>query len=224
MSAAQAAVVRLEKVLGRHKKGCETCIAECIGAGQSHVMSGRWVDTMKIPTMWRSKYTARSYEERQLLCNYNNNTGHPHAFDKVSRQTRSGTRSFCGHKLFSTLREGEQLYAQPPEGWVSEHLRDAGKNICRASSKNMVSSSTSTKTFVSANSSRDPTHSVSKNLTTMTLFWTNFEQRRHRKLLGELPWMDHPDIKNAVCQLSTHVGTTTSTTSRDEISIKRLLR
>ena len=49
--------------------------------------------------------------------------------------------------------EGEQLYAQPPEGWnpkiiwdgrrvvwkvrkamlVFEHLRDAGRNICRAS-------------------------------------------------------------------------------------------
>ena len=29
----------------------------------THVMSGRWVDTMKTPTMWRSKYTARGYEE-----------------------------------------------------------------------------------------------------------------------------------------------------------------
>ena len=28
-----------------------------------HVMSGRWVDTMKTPTMWRSKYTARGHEE-----------------------------------------------------------------------------------------------------------------------------------------------------------------
>ena len=28
-----------------------------------HVMSGRWVDTMKTPTMWRSKYSARGYEE-----------------------------------------------------------------------------------------------------------------------------------------------------------------
>ena len=28
-----------------------------------HVMSGRWVDTMKTPTMCRSKYTARGYEE-----------------------------------------------------------------------------------------------------------------------------------------------------------------
>ena len=29
----------------------------------THVMSGRWVDTMKSPTMWRSKCTARDYEE-----------------------------------------------------------------------------------------------------------------------------------------------------------------
>ena len=29
----------------------------------THVMSGRWVDTMKTPTVWRSKYTARGYEE-----------------------------------------------------------------------------------------------------------------------------------------------------------------
>ena len=29
----------------------------------THVMSGRWVDTMQTPTMWRSKYTSRGYEE-----------------------------------------------------------------------------------------------------------------------------------------------------------------
>ena len=29
----------------------------------THVMSGRWVDTMKTRTMWRSRYTARGYEE-----------------------------------------------------------------------------------------------------------------------------------------------------------------
>ena len=46
-------------------------------------------------------------------------------------------------------------------------------------------------------------------------------QRRHRQLLGRLLWLDRPDIKNAVCQLSTHVGTATT---RDEINIKRLLR
>ena len=46
-------------------------------------------------------------------------------------------------------------------------------------------------------------------------------QRRHRQLLGRLLWLDRPDIKNAVCQFSTHVGTATT---RDEINIKRLFR
>ena len=46
-------------------------------------------------------------------------------------------------------------------------------------------------------------------------------RRRHRQLLGRLLWLDRPDIKNAVCQVSTHVGTATT---RDEINIKRLLR
>ena len=46
-------------------------------------------------------------------------------------------------------------------------------------------------------------------------------QRRHRQLLGRLLWLDRLDIKNAVCQLSTHVGTATT---RDQINIKRLLR
>ena len=46
-------------------------------------------------------------------------------------------------------------------------------------------------------------------------------QHRHRQLLGRLLWLDRPDIKNAVCQLSTQVGTATT---RDEINIKRLQR
>ena len=46
-------------------------------------------------------------------------------------------------------------------------------------------------------------------------------QRRHRQLLGRLLWLDRLVIKNAVCQLSTHVGTAST---RDEINIKRLLR
>ena len=46
-------------------------------------------------------------------------------------------------------------------------------------------------------------------------------QRRHRQLLGRSLWLDRLDIKNAVCQLSTHVGTAST---RDEINIKRLLR
>ena len=40
-------------------------------------------------------------------------------------------------------------------------------------------------------------------------------------MVGRFLWLDRPDIKNVVCQLSTHVGTATT---RDEINIKRLLR
>ena len=39
--------------------------------------------------------------------------------------------------------------------------------------------------------------------------------------LSWLLWLDRPDIKNADCQLSTHVGTATT---HDEIHIQRLLR
>ena len=40
-------------------------------------------------------------------------------------------------------------------------------------------------------------------------------------MLGRLLWLDRLDIKNAIGQLSTHVGTAAT---RDEINIKRLLR
>ena len=57
----------------------------------THVMSGRQVDTMKTPTMWRSKYTARGYEEPHsdegCIAATATNTGHPYALGKVSRQT-----------------------------------------------------------------------------------------------------------------------------------------
>ena len=120
----------------------------------THVMSGRWVDTMKTLTMERSKYTARGYEE-------------PHSDEGcfAATATIQGSRvplARCldnrdqGHEAFvadytqaflnAEVREGEQLYAQPLEGWnpkmadvcvrpcwVSEHLRGAGKNICLAS-------------------------------------------------------------------------------------------
>ena len=46
-------------------------------------------------------------------------------------------------------------------------------------------------------------------------------QRKHRQLFGRLLWLDRLDIKSAVCQSSTHVGTATT---RDECNVKRLLR
>ena len=34
----------------------------------THVMSGRWVDTMKTTTVWRSNYTSRGYAESDEGC------------------------------------------------------------------------------------------------------------------------------------------------------------
>ena len=126
----------------------------------THVMSGRWLDTMKTPTMWRSKYTARSYEEphsdercfatttttqsiRMLLAK---------CLDKRDQGTEASVADYTQAFLNAENRESEQLYAQPPECWnpkfwrmadvwfgecvrpcwVSRHLRDASKNICLA--------------------------------------------------------------------------------------------
>ena len=98
----------------------------------THVMSGRWVDTMKTPTVWRSKDTARRYEE-------------PQSDEKcfAATATIQGIRMFLarcldkrdhGHIAFvadntqaflnAEVREGEQLYAQPPEGGNPKILMD----------------------------------------------------------------------------------------------------
>ena len=79
---------------------------------------------MKTPTMWRSKYTARGYQE-------------PHSDEGcfAAAATKKAIRVLLarcdkrdqGHEAFvaeytqaflnAEVREGEQLYAQPPEGW-----------------------------------------------------------------------------------------------------------
>ena len=100
----------------------------------THVMSSRWVDTMKTPTMRRSKYTARGYEE-------------PHSDEGclAATATIQGIRMLLtrcldkrdqGHEAFvadytqaflnAEVREGEQLY--PPEdsdGWQVWRVRKA---------------------------------------------------------------------------------------------------
>ena len=68
--------------------------------------------------------------------------------------------------------------------------------------------------------SRDSTHSVSRNLMTMTLSWTNLDNAvTDGCLVGYSDWIVLTS-KNAVCQVSTQVGTATT---REEIHIKRLL-
>ena len=103
------------------------------------VYDGRWVDTMKTPTMWRSKYTAKGYEEphndegcfaatatiqgiRMLLarCLDKHDQGHE-AF------VADDTKAF----LNAEVREGEQLYAQLPEGWNAQILTDGRRVVWR---------------------------------------------------------------------------------------------
>ena len=104
----------------------------------THVMSGRWVDTMKTPTMWRSKYTARGYEE-------------PHSDEGCFAATatiqgirvplvRCLDKRDQGHQAFvadytqafnADVRESEQLYAQPPEGWNPKILTDGRRVVWR---------------------------------------------------------------------------------------------
>ena len=294
----------------------------------THVMSRRWVDTMKTPTVWTSKYTARGYEE-------------PHSEEGcfAATATMLGIRTLLarcldkrdqGHEAFvadytqaflnAEVREGEQLYAQPPEGWNPKVLTD-GRRVVRRVRTAMLGLRTSPRRWQEhlsgklkehgfVQDERDPClfanteldicigvhvddmlavgpseltkHLLQELSKDMTMRWCmvtdkiqeflgrslcrtpqgytfgvssdyvtklckdfgfgqlkgsntlSFEkpddndtilhesgQRRHRQLLGRLLWLDRLDIKNAVCQLSTHVGTATT---RDEINIKRLLR
>ena len=112
----------------------EVYVDDCL---LTHVMSGRWVDTMITPTVWRSKYTARGYEEPQ------SDEG---CF--AARATIQGVRMLLarcidkrgpGHEAFvadctraflnAEVREGEQLYVHPPEGWTPTPLQDGSRVV-----------------------------------------------------------------------------------------------
>ena len=116
----------------------------------THVMSGRWVDTMKSPTVWRSKYTAQGYEE-------------PHSDEGcfAATATIQGIRMLLarcldkrckGHEAFvadctqaslnAEVREGEQLYVQPPEGRSPKILTD-GRRVVWKERKAMLGLGTS---------------------------------------------------------------------------------
>ena len=103
----------------------------------THGMSGRWVDTMKTPTMWRSKYAARGYEEshsdegccaatatikgiRMLLSR---------CLDKRDQGHEAFVADYTQAFLNAEIREGEQLYAQPPEGWNPKTLMDGRRVV-----------------------------------------------------------------------------------------------
>ena len=101
----------------------------------ARVMSGRWVDTMKTSTVWRSKYTARAYEEPQsdegccaaaiqgiriLLAR---------CLDKRGQEHEAFVADYTQAFLNAEVREGEQLYVQPPEGWTPKLLQDSRRVV-----------------------------------------------------------------------------------------------
>ena len=102
----------------------------------THVMSGRGVDTMKTPTVWRSKYTARGYEElhrdegcfaatatiqdiRKLLAR---------CLDKRHQGLEAFVADYTKAFLNAEVWEGEQLFVQPPAGVVTK--TSAGRQTC----------------------------------------------------------------------------------------------
>ena len=105
----------------------------------THVMSGRWADTMKTPTMWRSMYTARGYEE------YHCDEGCFAATATIQGIRMLSARCLDkrdqGHEAFvaddtqaflnAEVRECEQLHAQPPEGWNPKILTDGRRMVWR---------------------------------------------------------------------------------------------
>ena len=114
----------------------EEVYADDLPAG-TRVMSGRWVDSMKTPTVWRSKYTARGYEEphndegcfaatatiqgiRMLLAR---------CLDKRGQGHEAFVADYTQAFLNADVREGEQLYAQPPDGWTPKLLQDGRRVV-----------------------------------------------------------------------------------------------
>ena len=102
--------------------------------------------TMKTPTVWRSKYTARGYEEpqsdegcfaeaatiqgiRMLLAR---------RLDKRGQGHEAFVADYTQAFLNAEVREREQLYVQPPEGWTPKLLQD-GRRVVWKVRKAMLS-------------------------------------------------------------------------------------
>ena len=83
----------------------------------THVMSGRWAGTMKTPTFWRSKYTARGYKE-------------PHRTKVAMQQQQQYKASVCSWQSVSTnvIRDTKLLW--PTTHKLSSTLKSAKANSC----------------------------------------------------------------------------------------------
>ena len=100
----------------------------------THVMSGRWVDTMDTPTMWRSEYTAKGSEERCFAATAKLQSIRmllARCLDKRDQGHEAFVADYTQVFLNAEVREGEQLHAQPPESWNPKILTDGRRVVWR---------------------------------------------------------------------------------------------
>ena len=98
-----------------------------------------WVDTMKTPTMWRSKYTARCYEEPHsdegcfaATATIQGIRMHwARCLDKRDQGHEACVADYTQAFLNAEVREGEQRYAQPPEAWNPKIPTDGRRAVWR---------------------------------------------------------------------------------------------
>ena len=99
----------------------------------THVMSGRWVDTMKksnnVEIQVHGERLRRTLQRRRLLCSYSNTIQGirmllARCLDKRDQGHEPFEADYTQAFINAEVREGEQLHVQPPEGWNPKILTD----------------------------------------------------------------------------------------------------
>ena len=89
----------------------------------ARVVSGLWVEAMKTPTQWKAKWTLRGCEEPHSDEGCLRNHGHnPGCADMRYQEYEAFVGDYTQTFLIAEVRHGEQLFAQPPDGWKPRHL------------------------------------------------------------------------------------------------------
>ena len=106
----------------------------------THVISGRWVDTMKTPkcveVQAQCERSRRTSQRRGLLCGYSKKIQGirmllARCLDNRDQGHEACVADYTQAFLNAEVREGEQLYAQPPEGWNPKILTDGRRVVWR---------------------------------------------------------------------------------------------
>ena len=102
-------------------------------------MSGRWVEAMKTPTVWKANRKVRGYEEPHSDQGWFAATvtiqGVRMVWSKWAEMSDKEYEAFVGDYtqafLDAEVRDGEQLFAQPPERWRPQYLLDGRQVVWR---------------------------------------------------------------------------------------------